>query len=162
MKVRDVMTTSVASVRSDEPLSSAARLMWDCDCGAIPVIDPESERVVGMITDRDVCMATWSRDCSPSVIMVSGVMSRDLFYCTPSESISSAENLMRQQQIRRLPVLDGDGKLCGILSLADLVAQPRGTTGSFFTGDLPASEVAATLASICQPRGNGASANDAR
>lgn len=152
MKVRDVMTTSVACVRRNEPLSAAVRLMWDCDCGSVPVIDPENERVVGMITDRDVCMAAWSRDCAPSALDVEGVMSRELFYCTPDESVSSAEHSMRQRQIRRLPVLDDDGKLVGILSLADLVAQPRGATDAYFTGDLPASEVAATLASICQPR----------
>jgi CBS domain-containing protein len=149
-------------VRADEPLSTAVRLMWDCDCGAIPVTDPQSERVVGMITDRDVCMAAWSRDCAPSIIAVGEVMSRNLFYSTPSESVSAAENLMRLQQVRRLPVLDGDGKLVGILSLADLVVQPRGSSASSFNGDVPASEVAATLASICQPHSNGAVTASAR
>jgi CBS domain-containing protein len=152
MKVRDRMTTSVACVRADEPLSAAARQMWDCDCGAIPVIDASTERVVGMVTDRDICMASWSRDQSPSTIAVSEAMSRELFFCSAEDSIASAEQLMREQQIRRLPVLNGDRRLVGILSLADLVTQSGAGNGLKAATSSAAAEAALTLANICQPR----------
>src|SRR5687768_2334487 len=118
MKVTDLMTRKVACVRADEPLSSAAKLMWDCDCGAVPVIDG-SDRVVGMITDRDICMATWSRDQAPSGISVHQAMSEELHQCSPDASVATAEGLMRSKQIRRIPVVDENQRLAGILSLAD-------------------------------------------
>ncbi|MFZ5894862.1 MAG: CBS domain-containing protein [Myxococcota bacterium] len=150
MLVRDLMTTNVASLQSNETLSEAARLMWNCDCGAVPVTD-SVDRVIGMITDRDICMATWSKDQPPSAIRVRDAMSGELFHCGPSDSVSSAENLMRSQQIRRVPVLDGDQKLVGILSLADIVKESQ-RPSSRRSSELSSSEIAATLANICQPR----------
>ncbi|MFZ5895521.1 MAG: CBS domain-containing protein [Myxococcota bacterium] len=150
MQVRELMTSNVACLQSSDTLSEAARVMWDCDCGAIPVTDG-SGRVVGMITDRDICMATWSRDQPPSGIRIADAMSRDLFYCSPSDSVSSAEFLMRAKQIRRVPVLDANEKLVGILSLADIVNRARRTEGPT-PSELSAGEITATLGNICQPR----------
>lgn len=152
MKVSDVMTTNVASVRRDETLSSAAKVMWDCDCGSLPVWDERSERVVGMITDRDICMAAWSQDRPPSSLTVADAMSSDLYFCTPEQSVSSAESLMRSRKVRRVPVLDGEQKLVGIVSLADIATESRRRGGTAIAGDLAAAEVVATLADICQPR----------
>jgi CBS domain-containing protein len=140
MKVKEVMTSNVSCVRSSEPLSAAAKLMWDCDCGAVPVID-EASRVIGMITDRDICMSCWSQDRGPSAIQVSESMSKEIYSCTPEDSLDSAENLMRSRQVRRLPVVDREGRLAGIISLADLAKRTRGRD-----------EVTSTLASICKPR----------
>lgn len=152
MKVRDLMTTNVASAPSHEPLTTAARLMWECDCGTIPVVDSASDRVIGMITDRDICMATWSKDRAPSAISISEAMSRDLFYCSPDDKISSAATLMRSKQIRRLPVLNTEGRLVGIISLADIVTQSQ-TAGSRASAiEVAPNEIAATLARICEPR----------
>jgi CBS domain-containing protein len=152
MKVKDVMTTSVAAVLSDEPLSLAAQLMWDCDCGALPVKDALSGRVVGMITDRDICMANWMRDRSPSSIRVAEAMSQHLHTAAPEDSLASAEHLMRLKRVRRLPVL-GDGyELVGILSLADIASAAEHRGSEQTTGDLAPGEVIATLAEICQPR----------
>lgn len=149
MKVRDLMTQSVASVSSDDCLSSAARMMWECDCGAIPVV--RDGRVLGMITDRDICMASWIRNQPLSEIGVADSMSRELFSCSPDDNVSVAERLMQSRQIRRLPVIDKEGRLIGILSLADIV---RGSerTGGRGVSDVSSSEVASTLATICQPR----------
>lgn len=152
MRVRDLMTTSVASVPNNQPLSAAARLMWDCDCGAIPVVEDSSDRVVGIITDRDICMSTWSRDSAPSAILISDAMSKNLFHCAPDDSISSAENLMRTKQIRRVPVLDSNRRLMGILSLADIVTQGQRAGVRPASSELAPTEIAATLANICQPR----------
>ncbi|HET9932682.1 MAG TPA: CBS domain-containing protein [Polyangiaceae bacterium] len=151
MKVRELMTVNVARVASDEPLSSAARLMWDCDCGAVPVTDSINHRVIGILTDRDICMATWIRDKPPSEIPVREAMSRDLFYCSPDQSISSAESLMRAKQVRRIPVLDDDKNLLGILSLADIAKQSQ-REGLRGASALAPEEVSTTLAQICERR----------
>jgi len=146
------MTTNVASATTAAPLSTAARLMWECDCGAVPIEEEGTGRVVGMITDRDICMATWSNDRAPSAIAISEAMSRDLFHCAPDDSIASAERLMRLKQIRRIPVLDQQRKLVGIISLADIVAQSQTDAGRWNELELAPNEIAATLANICQPR----------
>jgi len=148
MKVRDLMTSSVASIDSDDSLSSAARMMWECDCGVIPVT--RADRIVGVITDRDICMASWIRNQPISELRVSDSMSRELFSCSPDDNVSVAERLMQSRQIRRLPVIDREGHLVGILSLADIV---RGTErAGRGVSDVSSNEVASTLATICQPR----------
>ena len=160
MKVSEVMTTQVAAVRSDESLGTAARLMWECDCGALPVLDDTGERLIGMLTDRDICMAAWSKDRAPSAILVSEAMAREVFRCGPNDSIGYAENLMRAKQIRRLPVTDTNERLIGILSIADIVR--RGKTGNVVgVAELAPSEITSTLASIVQPRQNGGGAQHA-
>jgi CBS domain-containing protein len=148
MKVRDLMTTGVASIDGDDSLSSAARMMWECDCGVIPVT--RGGRVLGVITDRDICMASWIRNQPLSELCVSDSMSRELFSCSPDDNVSVAERLMQSRQIRRLPVIDKAGHLVGILSLADIVrGSERAGRG---VSDVSSNEVASTLATICQPR----------
>jgi CBS domain-containing protein len=148
MNVRDVMTTVVASVDVGETLSAAAQLMWECDCGVVPVKDGDT--VVGMVTDRDICMAAWSKNQPPSEIRVAEAMSRELYACSADDRLSVAEDLMQVRQVRRLPVLDAERRLVGILSLADIVRQSRPPA----LRDKPgaATDVASTLATICQPR----------
>jgi CBS domain-containing protein len=153
MRVKDVMTSNVASVRVTDSLSAAAKLMWDCDCGAIPVID-DGSRVIGMITDRDICMSCWSRDRGPGALQVSESMSRELYSCTPDDTLVNAEGIMRSRQVRRLPVTDSQGRLAGIVSLADLVKHTQSTGGR--RKDVVPEEVTSTLAGICQPRGHAA------
>ena len=130
LEVSDLMTRNVVSVRASEPLSTAAKMMWDGDCGAIPVIEDQGERVLGMLTDRDICMATWSRNLAPSAIVASEAMSQSLVYCSPTDSIDAAEGTMRSGQVRRLPVLDSERRLAGILSITDIarVARDRSAT----------------------------------
>jgi len=152
MKVKDVMTTRVASVRRDEVLSAAARLMWECDCGSIPVKNDENDSIIGMITDRDICMATWSKDRPPSNIQVWEAMSSNLYTCTPEDSLSIAEDLMRAKRIRRVPVLDTSRHLVGLLSLADIATQSQRLGSRTGSAELAPVEITATLASICEPR----------
>ena len=149
MNVQEVMSKDVVSCRADDPCSAAVKLMWDCDCGVAPVLGND-DRIAGIITDRDICMAAWMQDCSPSAIRVSSVMSTDLSVCSPSDSVDAAEQTMRSRQIRRLPVTDRDRRLVGILSLADIVRASEDGRGR--RKDLPREDVAATLADICQPR----------
>jgi CBS domain-containing protein len=150
MRVSELMTKEVACVRSNDPCAIAAKLMWDCDCGAVPVVD-ETERVVGMITDRDICMATWSRDCAPSAIRTGDVMSRELYFCSPGDGVGLAENLMRSHQVRRLPVLDAERRLAGILSLADIARASGRTDARTTNSEVAPMQIASTLANICQP-----------
>jgi CBS domain-containing protein len=147
MKIRDLMTTHVASVSATDSTAVAARLMWDCDCGAIPVLDDEG-RAIAMITDRDICMAALMRDRAPSAIPVSDVMSRDLQSRGPDDSVSSAEQLMRAHQIRRIPIVDGDRRPLGLLSLADIARATDRHKGRA-SGEVAPQEVAVTLADIC-------------
>jgi CBS domain-containing protein len=150
------MTKSVRYVRRNEALSAAAKIMWDCDCGTVPVLEETGERVVGMITDRDICMATWSRDAAPSSIPVSNAMSKDLYYCSSSDDITTAETLMRSQQIRRLPILDSSKRLVGILSLADVARRTARPGARGADADIRPDELALMLADISQPPGSAA------
>lgn len=125
LEVADLMTRQVVSVRVSEPLSVAAKLLWDHDCGAIPVLEDNSDRVVGMVTDRDICMATWSRNLAPGAIATSEAMSQGLVYCSPNDSVETAEGIMRSRKVRRLPVLDSERKLVGILSVTDIARVAR-------------------------------------
>jgi CBS domain-containing protein len=147
MQVQELMTKNVASCSVADPCSVAVRLMWDCDCGAVPVLGHDGG-LVGVVTDRDICMATWMQDCSPRAIPVSAVMSRDLCVCAPTDDVAAAEQRMRDRQLRRLPVVGADRRLIGILSLADIVREANGRGRKRIVPD----EVAATLADICQPR----------
>src|SRR5687767_14540394 len=128
MRVKDIMTSNASCIRASDSLSAAAKVMWDCDCGAVPVID-ESSRVIGMITDRDICMSCWTQDRSPGALQVSQSMSRELYRCSPEDSLASAESIMRSKQVRRLPVTDEQGRLAGIISLADLVKHTQSDKG---------------------------------
>jgi CBS domain-containing protein len=155
VKVEKLMTRNVACCRVDDSLAAAAKLMWDCDCGAVPVVGGDG-RVVGMITDRDICMATWMQNRSPAAIPVADAMSREVYTCSPAQSVTTAERLMCSRQVRRLPVVDADGRPVGILSLADLVREAERPLGR--THKIVPKEIAATLAEICQPREADASA----
>lgn len=119
MKVRDLMTQSVASISSDDCLSSAARMMWECDCGAIPVT--RDGRVLGMITDRDIVLRVVAEGRDPNeVISVRDVMTNEVVSLGPDADVLHAEELMKEHQIRRVLVVDDTGCLVGIVSMADL------------------------------------------
>ena len=147
MKIRDLMTKHVASVHATDSTAVAARMMWDCDCGAIPVLDDDG-CVIAMITDRDICMATLMRDRAPSAIPVSEAMSHDLQCCGPDDNVSAAEQMMRAHQVRRVPIVDRERRPLGMLSLADIARASDQRPGR---GARPvaAEEVAGTLAEIC-------------
>lgn len=136
MIVLDLMTRECASVTTADTLSVAAGKMWEKDCGSLPVL--EGDVVVGMLTDRDICMATWSRGSPPDGIRVLDAMSTKLVSCTTGDSIKQVKAAMRSQQVRRLPVVDTQGRLVGIISLADIVQREQGNGA------------ATTLAGICQ------------
>jgi CBS domain-containing protein len=122
MRVREFMTHEVWTVRSTDRLDTAARKLWEGDCGALPVLD-DTGLVVAMVTDRDVCMAAYLQGRPLSAIPVSTAMSPRLVACGPEETIAAAEACMRDYQVRRLPVIDAGGRLVGILSLNDIAIE---------------------------------------
>lgn len=120
MKVQDIMTAEVETCGSESDLAAAATIMWRRDCGSVPVVDGE-QKVIGMITDRDICMAVTTRNKLASAIKVSEVISGKVFACSPDDDIRDALETMQSAQLRRLPVIDDDGSLHGILSINDVV-----------------------------------------
>ena len=117
MKVREAMTRDVKLVRPEQPISEAARLMAELDIGALPV--EENDRLVGMITDRDIAVRAVALGRGPDTPVIE-VMSREVKYCFEDQSIDEVTQNMGELRIRRLPVLNRDKRLVGILSLGDL------------------------------------------
>jgi CBS domain-containing protein len=150
MKVQDLMTTNVKSCRPETNLSTAASIMWDADCGALPVVD-EGGRVLGLITDRDIAMAAATREQHTSEIPVHEVISGHVYSIAPNEDIQSALKAMRQGKVRRLPVTNNDGILQGILSLNDIVLRVEEVSGGQ-TSDLTYEDVMNTYKAICEHR----------
>ena len=125
MKVKDVMTTEVVVARPDQTIADAARMMAECDAGVLPV--GEDDRLVGMITDRDIAIRAVARDL-PCDTPVGEVMSKEVLYCFEDETIEHVAENMGEQQVRRLPVLNREKRLVGILSLGDLAANAKPKT----------------------------------
>lgn len=119
MRAQDWMTRDVRTCRPETSLNDAANEMWQGDCGILPVLD-DDQKVVGVITDRDVCMGAYLQGKALSDLPVRNSMSRTVFSCRPSDSIEDVIRCMADHQVRRVPVVDARGKLAGIVSLNDL------------------------------------------
>ena len=150
MKVHDVMTEDVKTCRPETNLAAAAAIMWENDCGALPIV-ADGEKAIGMITDRDVAIALGTRNMQAAEIPVKEVMSGKLFAASPDDDIHAALKLMRKEKVHRLPVIDSQGKLQGILSLNDVALHamhPNGKT----TPALNYEDVVSTLKAVCEHR----------
>jgi CBS domain-containing protein len=147
MKVQDVMTRDVHSCRPDTNLSMAAMQMWDGDFGVLPV--ENGGRIVGMITDRDICMAAATKHCDPATIQVDEVITGQVHSCSPDTDIREALKVMQRNKVRRLPVINADDrKLVGMLSLNDVALKAQGDGKA----ELNAQDVEGTLKAICEHR----------
>jgi len=149
MQIKEIMTRPVMTCPVESTLDHAARLMWQYDCGIIPVTDADG-RLTGVVTDRDICMAAYTQGAPLSAIPVTTAMAKQVIAVHEEELIEQAEYLMRESQIRRLPVLDSENRPVGIVSMNDLArlaarAHKRGVDH----------ELIKTLAAVCQPRGDG-------
>lgn len=147
MNVRHLMTSPATACHAGDSLTYAARIMWECDCGAVPVIDAEG-KPIAMITDRDICMAAFTQGRPLHEIPVAIAMSQKIVTCGLDEPLAMAEALMRGQQIRRLPVVDREGRLAGILSLNDIATHAHVRKGAARHTELGADSVVATLSAI--------------
>jgi CBS domain-containing protein len=146
MEIRELMTKDVCCCAATDSLRDIATLMKDTDYGCLPVCD--SERLVGMITDRDVLLCAANGDQPLSKLSARDAMTSNITRCRPQDSVEEVERLTRTAQIRRLPVVDDSGALTGIISLADFAL----TAGDQGQRDVQADDVATTLSGICRPR----------
>jgi CBS domain-containing protein len=121
MQVEDIMTRAVFTCDAHADLEGVARVMWDHDCGYVPIVD-EHEQLAGVVTDRDIAMAAYLHGKPLADIPVAEIMSRPVHSCVPSASVELAHQIMRSAEIRRLPVIDTSGKLVGIVTWSDLFA----------------------------------------
>ena len=124
MIVRDVMTVAVKMVRPDTAISDVAKLMRDQDIGAVPVV--ENEKLIGMVTDRDIVVRAVAEARTPNRTTARSVMSERMLYCFADQNIEEVLDNMGDQQVRRLAVVDRDKRLVGVVSIGDLSmnAQP--------------------------------------
>ncbi len=118
MELRDIMTRNVEVVNSNASLKEAAAKMKKLDVGLIPVCD--GDRLKGLLTDRDITIRATANGRDPSKTKVNEVMSTDIAYCLEDQAVDEAVILMEARQIRRLPILNQDKQLVGIVSLADI------------------------------------------
>jgi CBS domain-containing protein len=144
VKVKELMSTDVQSCTPETDLATVARMMWDGDCGIIPVVD-DQRRVAGVITDRDICIAAATRSLDPARIRVSEAMTRDVTTCVEDADARSALQALKEHRVRRLPVVNRQDRLVGVLSINDLVRQADCRQG---TG-VPGEEFLETLQVIC-------------
>ncbi|MBK7706779.1 MAG: CBS domain-containing protein [Acidobacteria bacterium] len=120
MKVYEIMTIDVGFCSLGDDLSKAAAIMWDKDCGIVPVVDAEM-RVVGVITDRDIAITAASQNRRPSEILAAEMLFRPVECCAMEDPIGSVLKRMSKLQVRRLPVIGERGELLGIISIADIL-----------------------------------------
>jgi CBS domain-containing protein len=117
--VKAIMADAVCTCSPDDTLNGAAQRMWDRDCGAVPVINSDGT-LAGIITDRDICMAAYTKGLPLDAIHVKDAMARHVHTCNPEDTLARAATLMAEAQVRRLPVIDAEGRLVGIVALADI------------------------------------------
>lgn len=145
MQVQDVMSAPALCCSVDATLDVAARLMWEADCGSIPVVD-QNGRLSGIVTDRDICMACYTQGKPPSEIRVASVMCEEVVTARPEDSLEALERALGQHQVRRVPVVDDAGRPMGVISLNNL-ARHAATVDDGMDHAL-----VATMAAICEPR----------
>ena len=120
-RVADIMSTDVTVVEPQQSLRAAAQLMKDLDVGVLPVCN--GKRLLGMLTDRDIAIRAVAEGLSPDSTCVSDVMTPDVDYCTDDQDVEEVLRQMGDKQLRRLPVIDAERRLVGIVSLGDLAAR---------------------------------------
>jgi CBS domain-containing protein len=150
MRVKEAMTGTPYYCQLDTNLGSAVELMWAGNCGFLPVMGPKG-KIVGVVTDRDICIALGTRNRLPGDVTVGEVMSGRLFACSPDDDVHIALQLMKEGGVRRLPVVAGNGSLVGVISMDDLLVRAE-TPGIGSRPELSIEEVVRTYRAIDQHR----------
>ncbi|HYC43945.1 MAG TPA: CBS domain-containing protein [Burkholderiales bacterium] len=138
MKVSDAMSRDVKVANPTQSIRDAARMMAEIDAGVLPV--GENDRLVGMITDRDIAIRAVAEGKSPDT-KVSDVMSREVLYCFEDQNVEDVSRNMGEEKVRRMPVVNRDKRLVGIISFGDLARSEQATTAG------------KTIAEISEPGG---------
>jgi CBS domain-containing protein len=128
MKVQDIMTSDAQCCGPDTSLAAAAKMMWDSDCGALPVLNTQG-LVMGMITDRDICMAAATKNKPPSEITVWETTSGKVYTCLPTDDVHTALDIMKRERVRRLPVVDEEGVFQGVIAMNDFLLSAQEARG---------------------------------
>ena len=144
MKVASLIQRDLTSCTIHDDLQRAAHLMWERDVGCLPVIDDQGH-VAGMITDRDVAMAAYTRGIPLRGIPITGAMARQVFSCAETAEVEVVERMMREHKVHRMPVIDDQGHPIGIISIIDLARAAQ-------AGAVPPGDVTSTLAAVSAPR----------
>ncbi len=150
MKVKEIMTADAKVCVLTNSLADAAGLMWENDCGILPVV-AEGGKVVGLVTDRDICMAAALKGRQLVNIAVEDTISGKVFSCKPDDDVHVALKTMQENRVRRLPVVAADGTLKGVLSMNDVVLKAEEAKEKK-PPQLSYSDVVNTFKSICQHR----------
>ena len=150
MKVKEVMTQSAVCCGPETNVGRAVELMWNRNVGMLPVVDNDG-KLIGVLTDRDICIAMGTRDRLPGDLTVGEIAVRKVFTCKPNDEIHEALYEMANHQVRRLPVVNDHGVPQGVLSLDDLISHSelgklRGAC------ELSSEEVAATMKKVYRLR----------
>jgi CBS domain-containing protein len=124
--IADIMTRSIATVRRDETLQAAAQRMHEMDVGSLPVVDGSA--VAGMVTDRDIAVRGVATGMIPQEALVADVMTAEVRFCRADDSIDQVMEEMGELQVRRLPVLDANNEIVGIVALADIATRQSAHT----------------------------------
>ena len=119
--IREVMTSNPRTIEADKPVADAAKLMRDEDVGLAPIV--EGDRLVGALTDRDIAIRVVAEGKDPASTPVREVASTDVVTVDPDQDLDEALNLMAQHQVRRIPVVEQDGRLVGVVAQADVARQ---------------------------------------
>jgi CBS domain-containing protein len=146
MTVKELQTSDVKAASPDTDLATVAKMMWDGDCGAVPVVN-EDRKVIGIITDRDIAIATATRSKTPAEIRAGEVITGNhtIHAVKPDDDVRVALRTMRKHKVRRLPVVDQQQRLAGILSINDLAIHASST----LPDSVPAQEFLETFQAIC-------------
>lgn len=150
MKIRDLMTKSVASCHFETNLAAAGALMWESDCGFLPVVD-DLGKVAGVLTDRDACIALTTSDRRASAMTVGNVVKSRAILCDQDDDVRTVLRTMQKHKIRRLPVINRAGLLEGIVSINDIVLRAAKSVARK-QPDISFEDVVRTLQTICAPK----------
>lgn len=147
MQVKEIMTANPACCTADTTLQKVGQMMVDHDCGEIPVIDNQTNKVpIGVITDRDIVCRAVAQGRNPLDLKVSDCMSEPCVTVMPDTPLQECARILEDNQIRRVPVVDDNGRCCGIVSVADLALHAR-------------KEIAAEVVKeVSEPTGNASAA----
>lgn len=148
MKVEQLMSRNVQTCSADDSANRAAQIMWEADCGFLPVVDQE-RHVIGIVTDRDLLMGAYTQGRCLTDMSVANAMSRDIWTCIPEQDATEVEQVMQKRQIRRVPVIDSSSVLVGVVTLGDLARASQASTLKKALGGLA---ITKTIARICEPR----------
>jgi CBS domain-containing protein len=142
MKVQEIMSTSPKCCIPSDTATKAARIMKDMDTSIVPIIENEqNRRLVGVVTDRDLCLKVIAEGQDPQNVQVRVCMMPALVCCTPNDDLEKVLDLMRDNQVRRIPVVDDDGVIQGMMSMADVVQ----------CAEMPTNRTHETLKKVSEP-----------